>query len=123
MTLCVPPEADDATLGERLLCELMDVFREELDVLRRSFPQADAVSSQAIVTKLCALPEAPWGDLPDGQRLNQRMLARLLRPYGIKPKTVRIGGTTPRGYERAHLYDAWIRYCAIPEPTQRQKGP
>jgi hypothetical protein len=39
-------------------------------------------------------------------------LATMLRPFGIRPKTVRIGGQTPKGYERRHFTDAWERYLA-----------
>jgi hypothetical protein len=42
---------------------------------------------------LHALHEAPWGDLK-GKALDHRGLARRLREYGIKPRTICMG----RGY-------------------------
>jgi Protein of unknown function (DUF3631) len=35
------------------------------------------------------------------------VFASRLRKYEIRPKTVRIGDHTPRGYERADFSDAW----------------
>ena len=45
-----------------------------------------------------------------GRPLDPRGLARLLRPYEIKPTTVRVGNATAKGYSRADMWDAWQRY-------------
>ena len=58
----------------------------------------------------CALEESPWGDMR-GKELDPRRLANLLKQYGIKSETIRIGESTPKGYTRESLYDAWTRYC------------
>ncbi len=52
-----------------------------------------------------------------GKPLDQRGLARHLRQYGIKSRTVRIGEATPKGYERADFFDAWSRYIPPPPPA------
>ena len=64
-------------------------------------------------------------------------LAGGLRQYGVKSRTIRVGDTTPRGYRREDLFDAWERYlppppdgsatCAtaatvVPFPAQAQAG-
>jgi uncharacterized protein DUF3631 len=36
--------------------------------------------------------------------------ARLLRRFEIRPKVLRFGKTTARGYERDWFEDAWRRY-------------
>jgi hypothetical protein len=59
---------------------------------------------------LTEVDESPWADIR-GKPLSDVGLAARLRPYGIKPKTIRIGDTTPRGYWREHFEDAWRRYC------------
>jgi hypothetical protein len=64
----------------------------------------------AAAARRAAMPEAPWGTLAKGAPLDQRKLASLLRPYDVRPHTVRIGPDTPRGYEAADLHDAWARY-------------
>jgi Protein of unknown function (DUF3631) len=41
-------------------------------------------------------------------------LSRLLEPYEIKSKVVRIDEHTPRGFEREQFADAWRRYLPLP---------
>ncbi len=43
----------------------------------------------------------------------------MLRPYGIKSTTFRVGDTTPKGYLRADFNDAWARYLGG-DPQQAQ---
>ena len=52
----------------------------------------------------------------DGKPLNDRGLASRLRKYGVKPKVVRVGDATPRGYTREDLHDAWARYLSPLSP-------
>ena len=54
-----------------------------------------------------------------GHPLTDRGLAALLRPYGIRSKTVRIGDLTSRGYMSADFVDAWNRY--LPAGDERHK--
>jgi len=80
--------------------------------LRNVFSGRDAIATDIILTALHALDESPWGDLR-GKPLDARGLSRLLRPYGIKPTTVRIGDSTPKGYRREDLHDPWARYLPV----------
>ncbi len=86
------------SLGVQLLSDLRGVFKD--------FP---VMATETILEELHALAEAPWADLR-GKPLNARGLSVRLRNYGIKPKTVRIGTSTPKGYAREDIYDAWGRY-------------
>ena len=88
----------ESSLGIRLLADLRTIFGD-----------SDAMASKVILHRLCALEEAPWGDLK-GKPLSERALASRLKQYGVKSKTVRIGDATPRGYTAADLDDAWRRY-------------
>ena len=56
------------------------------------------------------MEESPWGDLR-GKPLDSRGLSRRLAKYGVKPKTVRIGVVTAKGYSRQDFHDPWSRYC------------
>ncbi len=84
-----------------------------LEDLRTIFDAANAqtLATDTLITELAALEESPWGDLYKGRGLDARGLARRLKEYGVKPKTIRIGQTTPRGYERSEFVDVWERYC------------
>jgi hypothetical protein len=81
------------SLGLRLLADLRQVFGE-----------ADVLATETILTHLHALEESPWADIR-GKPLDSRGLANRLREYEIKPKVVRIGDSTPRGYERSAFQD------------------
>ena len=81
--------------------------------LREVFGEKDNMSTESILIGLCAIEEAPWGDLK-GKPLDARRLAHFLSPYKIKSKTVRVGGNTPRGYAREDLWDSWSRYLGDP---------
>jgi hypothetical protein len=84
--------------GVQLLADLRSIFDAE-----------PAMTTEAIIEALCALDESPWADIR-GKALDARSLSRRLGKYGIKPKVIRIGDKTPRGYDRGDLHDAWIRY-------------
>src|SRR5262249_25048244 len=64
-----------------------------------------------------AIEEAPWTNLK-GKPLDERGLAHRLRQYGVRPKTIRIGTGTPRGYTRSDFVDAWERYLPGPSPAR-----
>ena len=59
--------------------------------------------------------ENSWATYNRGKPLTPRQLAKLLAPYGIKPKTVRVNGRTPKGYDKSQFVDAFARYLPDPE--------
>lgn len=77
--------------------------------LRLVFGDLDVMATEAILTTLHEMDESPWAEIR-GKPLNDRGLATRLRRYDIKPKVIRVGDTTHRGYSRADLFDAWNRY-------------
>jgi len=99
----------EASLGVRLLMDLRVIFGSD-----RELP------SKVILDRLIALPESPWGDLR-GKPLDDRGLAKRLRPYSVKPTTIRMGTTTPRGYLRADLEDQWRRYLPSSQESKTSK--
>jgi hypothetical protein len=84
-----------------------------LQDLRVIFGDTDALATETILERLKKLDESPWDDLR-GKPLNARGLATRLRAYEVRSKTVRIGDSTPRGYAREDLWDAWQRYLGTP---------
>jgi Protein of unknown function (DUF3631) len=95
------------SVGVRLLGDLRVVFGDR-----------DTMSTEAILSALEALPEAPWGELVGGKPINARGLSKRLAAYGVKPKVIRVGTATPRGYTRADLVDAWTRYLPPLSPME-----
>lgn len=91
------------SLGVRLLHDLRLVFGER-----------DRMATEAVIKALCALDEAPWGDLK-GKAIDARGLAYRLKAYGVASKQIRLdAATTLKGYERTDLHDAWARYLGPP---------
>jgi hypothetical protein len=99
----------EASLGVRLLADLQAIFQGQQEM-----------PSKTILGRLLELPESPWGDL-HGKPLDERGLARRLRAYGVKPKTIRTNSGTPRGYSRADLEDQWLRYLPSPDKSKTSK--
>jgi hypothetical protein len=91
-------EEDDveSSLALRLLADLRSVWPED----------APYASTATLLEGLLALDEAPWTDY----ETNERKVAKWLRPFDVRPRTVRIGGNTPKGYVRVELEPVWRRY-------------
>jgi Protein of unknown function (DUF3631) len=102
MTAAEAQQEEDTSASVRLLGDLREVFDQA---------DAEALYSATILDALSKLDEAPWAEW-HGHPLRPRELATLLRPYDLRPKSVREGGTGRplKGYARADLYDAWRRY-------------
>lgn len=88
----------ELSLGVRLLADLRDVLAD-----RDSMPTAE------ILEKLGAIEDGPWADMY-GKPINARRLSTMLGKYQVKPKVIRDGDHTPRGYTREQLADLWRRY-------------
>lgn len=54
----------------------------------------------------------PFGEWHEGRGIKPIDVSRLLSPYRIRPRTVRLGGKTAKGYHREQFKEAWERYGA-----------
>jgi hypothetical protein len=71
------------------------------------------LSSEDLVTALIAMEDRPWGEWRRGAPLTKNSLARLLKPFGIKPKEIRFRPKprpTAKGYEAEPIRMAKERY-------------
>jgi hypothetical protein len=95
--------------------------------------RADRIASSALVEALVRLDDGPWhewrgvNDDRPPRKLTQSELSRLLRPFGIRPKTIwparrGPGDRSSRGYLRSDFEPAWHSYCPSADtPTQPSK--
>jgi hypothetical protein len=74
------------------------------------FADDHALATRDILERVNADDELPFGGWHDGNGFDSRAMARLLRAFGIKPRVVRVGEGTARGYLREQFEDAWERY-------------
>ncbi|EUA54521.1 hypothetical protein I553_1563 [Mycobacterium xenopi 4042] len=99
--------AEDASLGVRLLSDIRDVFAKQGQPF---------LSSTELVAELRRLEDSPWDDF----ELSARKLAYRLKDFGIKPE--RAERNTVRGYALTTLSDAFARYvrpqASNPSATQ-----
>ena len=97
-----------------------------LNDLREIFGRTncDRAASQQLIAELHDLADGMWleyrgvrDDQPP-RKLTPAEMARLLRPFGIKPCTVwppggrNEGGKSRKGYYRQQFEQAWARYCS-----------
>ena len=90
----------DEAAGAVLLEDLQALFME----------RGERLMSTEIVDVLGRMEERPWPEWRHGHPLTVRQLARLLRPFGIHPRTIRAGTDRAKGYEVGQFVDAFARY-------------
>ncbi len=105
----------DSSLGVQLLADLRVIFTDRF---------TDRMPSAVLCDALANLPDRPWGEYGKrGKPISQRQVSLLLAPFGITPKTIRVGDSTPRGYELAQFDDTFSRYLpADPQHLQHPNG-
>jgi hypothetical protein len=105
---------DSESLGVRLLRDVRAVFDANGE---------DRLATGKLLERLREPDDAPWRSLR-GEPLDANKLARLLKPYSIRPEKLREGSDTFRGYRRASFEDAWERYVpATPENPELVEHP
>lgn len=110
-------EGGNAEAGALLLADLRDLFREQ---------GASRLTSADIVKALGQMEERPWPEWKQGKPITAVQLARLLRPFHVKPENMRVTGVNgvSKGYTADSFGDAWARYLAVasapaaPPPAQ-----
>jgi hypothetical protein len=80
--------------------------------IRVAFEERHGMWTTGLLEALNTTEEAPWGAWHQGDGLRPRDLARLLRPYEVKSRPVRLGADVAKGYYRGQFEDAWSRYCS-----------
>ncbi|WP_267222566.1 DUF3631 domain-containing protein [Dyella silvae] len=103
-------EEDAPTIGVELLQDIKAVFAHE---------NVSKVQSARLMELLNADPEAPWCLWNRGKPMTVRQLARKLSEFGVRPKGIRIGDKTPKGYELDQFEEVFAYYLAPVENGER----
>ena len=107
--LCTKTIERRDSLGVRLLSDLKKIFGGE-DKLRTAEIVRRLTTDAELVEPLLD-DDAPWTVINHGKPLTALTLARLLKPYGVKPTKIRTTGDKPfQGYYADVLNDAQTRY-------------
>ena len=113
---------DELDVGVNLLHDVKAVF--DASPNRESLPTYDLLDA------LLALEESPWRDWWSDPRSEDvkpskaapRKLARMLKPFGIRPVDVWTpSGAARKGYRLDDFRDAWVRYLVGVEPSTRER--
>ncbi len=99
----------DDSIGPKLLKDIQDIFKSQ---------SIERIFSDALVEALTDKKESPWCDWNRGKGLTQNGLARLLKPFDVRSKTMRIDEDRRKGYELSSFNDAFKRYIPLPPPSQ-----
>jgi putative DNA primase/helicase len=112
-------ERSEASNRVQLLKDIKEIFGQE---------GAERMASAEIVRRLGQMEERPWPEWGShGRPITPRQLARMLEPFAIHPRQMKIDGTNLRGYELADFQDAFSRYLpgvisATPLPSAPTAG-
>ncbi len=88
-----------------------------LEDIRRVFIEdgSDQLFSKEMARKLSEMEDRPWPELHQGKPITAPQIAKLLQPFGIRPRTLRKGTDTAKGYKLKDFGDAFMRY--VPESS------
>lgn len=92
---------EESSAGILLLADLRELFD------RRG---VKTLFSGDIVDELVQREDRPWPEWRRGTPITQRGIARLLAPFGIRPKQIWEDGQNRRGYRRSDLQETFLRY-------------
>lgn len=90
-------EEEPQSAGVLLLRDIADIF-ETRRVAR--------INSSDLLAALIELEESPWSEWRGGTPISPRGIAKLLKPYGIKPRH----DSSSRFYGASDFKDAFARY-------------
>lgn len=99
-------EGDALSLSIELLSDIYNVFKED---------DIDRIPSEALANALVIDNNRPWSTHDKGKFITVRQIAKLLKGYDIKPKTIRFGAETLKGYYKRDFLDAFERYLPASE--------
>lgn len=92
---------DDDDSGAMVLRDIQQIFIES---------SVSRMHSGALVRRLVELEGRPWCEWCRGNPLTNNSLARMLKPYKVKSKQLKIESVNRHGYELPDFKDAFARY-------------
>ena len=101
---------DNSKIG-MLLADLQDMFAKD---------NTQQLTTKEILRRLAKIDDRPWSRFKHGRQLEDYELARLLARFQVKPRTLRFGKRTAKGYTAADLAPVFARYAAKGETPSQQ---
>ena len=101
VALCCAACSEDESRRAQLLRDIREVFVEH---------GGDRIASEDLCAALATVEDAPWAEWRHGKPITPAGVARLLKDFGIKSRTVRFVDRTAKGYLGSEFGDAFSRY-------------
>lgn len=92
---------DDSSARVMLLADIRQIFKDK---------ETDRLFSADLVNALVEMEDRPWPEWRRGNPLSVTSLSRLLNPFGIAPKTLRIETERRKGYALEDFSETFSRY-------------
>lgn len=111
--LCEGNQQEDTSVAVSLLTDIKQIFENS---------EATKLTTEEILRELHRMVERPWPEWRNAKPLTDRQMARILNPYRLSSKTIRIRDTQRKGYILSDFEDAFRRYLPVePEPPVRRR--
>ena len=105
-------DEDAEPAGVMLLRDLAEMFASR---------DADRLTSADIVSELITMEERPWAEWRHGRPITAQTVAKLMKPFQVKVRVLKLHGSAARVYLRADVEAAAARYTAASRyPVTRQ---
>ena len=96
-------------VGTLLLADVATIINNDL-LQGRPPENVKGVASNYLVSNLVNMQDRPWKEWKRGSPLTEHSLSKLLKPFNLRPKKMRIGGNPTRGYVPVKVLEAAERY-------------
>jgi putative DNA primase/helicase len=103
-----PGDGDEEDILTQLLTDIREIFTERA---------AARLSSADLVATLGALEARPWGEWKHGKAMTATQLAKLLKPFGVATRNVKVGSRVFKAYQRQSFDDPFARYLQSIDAT------
>jgi Protein of unknown function (DUF3631) len=104
LTIEATHDTFDPSIGVQLLIAIRDMFEDQ---------NTDRIMSRSLVARLIEDQTGPWVAFGKNQKpISENAVARLLKQYGISPRTVRTTDDRAKGYHLAWFKDAFERHLS-----------
>lgn len=91
-----------------------------LGAIKKAFGSDNRIATADLLNAINADDELPFGSWRNSNGLDGRQLARLLKPYGLHPRTIWLDSDhSAKGYRREDFLEAWERWL----PPSEASGP
>ena len=91
--------------------------------IRDAFGANEASTTSDLLADLNGIEESPWGARRRGEGIDARGLARMLRPFKIRPRKVRVPDGVLQGYRFDQFEDAFARHLKKAEQAEHPEQP